>query len=104
MSVAARFGASWIADSAMLDEEVAHVDDQGVAIGHEFRLIPEPVDGSGSGHTFLEPLLKIRRARRRAKLAHHGLAALVFGGGQMRANGFAVFCEGGGQWWYGEVR
>ena len=67
-----------------VEEEVAHVDDHGVAKGHVRHVIPpisEPVDGPGLCSARLESLLEFRRPWRRAKLAHDGLAARIFGGG-----------------------
>ena len=67
-----------------VEEEVAHVDDHGVAKGHVRHVIPpisEPVDGPGLCSARLEPLLEFRRPWRCAKLAHDGLAACIFGGG-----------------------
>jgi hypothetical protein len=89
-----------------VEEEVAHVHDYGIAIGHVCHLVPpicEPVDGPGLGGSGLEPLLEFCPPRRRAKLAHHGFAARVFGSGQMWTKGFEVFGEGGGQRRYGKV-
>src|SRR6266404_924584 len=49
-----------------VEEEVAHVDDNGIAIGHVRRVVPpicEPVDGSRLGGAGLESLLEFRRPR-----------------------------------------
>ena len=89
-----------------VEEEVAHVDDHGVAVGHVRHFVPpvgEPVDCLGLGGACLEPFLEFRRPWRRAKLTHDGFAARIFGGSQMRTNGFEVFGESGGQRRYGEV-
>jgi hypothetical protein len=82
-----------------VEEEVAHVDDHRIAIGHIRHVVPpigEPIDGPGFCGARLEPFLEFCCPRRRAKLAHEGFAARVFGGGQMGTEGFEVFGEGGG--------
>jgi hypothetical protein len=81
-----------------VDEEIAHVDDHGVGIGHVRRVVPpvgESVDGLGLGGTCLEPPAETRQTRLRCVRIQRG--------GQMWTSGFEVFGEGGGWRRYGEV-